>query len=75
MALVNVHPDYMAFGGSPRGVDEYPAAIYEEFLIYLKERYEDQYYHCLPRELARYYLESVKSAEDHEKEVQENESR
>ena len=56
MALMNVHPDYMAFDGARPGVDEYPARIYEEFLIYLKERYQDDFYHCLPKDLARYFL-------------------
>lgn len=61
MALVNVHPDYMAFEGVRPGVDEYPSDIYEDFLLYLKERYEGRYHHCLPGELARYYLDNVKS--------------
>lgn len=55
MALVNVHPDYMVFDGTHPGVDEYPAKIYEDFLHYLNERYSSQYYHRLPRELARFY--------------------
>jgi peptidoglycan/xylan/chitin deacetylase (PgdA/CDA1 family) len=55
MALLNVHPDYMAFGRTRPGIDEYPAHIYEDFLHYLKERYGSQCYHSLPRELARLY--------------------
>ena len=63
MALVNVHPDYMAFNGDCPGIEEYPARIYEDFLVYLRERYQDDFYHCLPRDLARYFLKSVNSAE------------
>ncbi|UCF30252.1 MAG: hypothetical protein JSV26_09300 [bacterium] len=46
MALINVHPDYLYFGDGIRGVDEYPVALYEEFLDYAKERFEGQYYHA-----------------------------
>jgi peptidoglycan/xylan/chitin deacetylase (PgdA/CDA1 family) len=60
MALVNVHPDYMAFGGSRPGVDEYPSQLYEDFLHYIRDKYEKQFYHCLPRELA--YFCSKKDA-------------
>jgi peptidoglycan/xylan/chitin deacetylase (PgdA/CDA1 family) len=62
MALVNVHPDYMAFDGNRPGVDEYRAGIYEEFLRYLMKRYEGRYYHCLPRDLARHFLEDRSAA-------------
>lgn len=67
MALVNVHPDYMVFDGTRPGISEYSAHIYEDFLLYLKERYKDDFYHCLPRDLARYFLEDVNSAEKHER--------
>jgi peptidoglycan/xylan/chitin deacetylase (PgdA/CDA1 family) len=66
MALVNVHPDYMAFGQTIPGIDEYPAHIYEGFLHYLNERYGNQYYHCLPRDLARFFLEDRGSAKNRE---------
>ncbi|MGD8353300.1 MAG: hypothetical protein PVJ01_03965 [Pseudomonadota bacterium] len=64
MALVNVHPDYMAFGKNRPGVDEYPARIYESLLQYISERYEGQYHHCLPKDLARYFLKSVNLAKN-----------
>jgi peptidoglycan/xylan/chitin deacetylase (PgdA/CDA1 family) len=56
MALVNVHPDYMVFNQSRPGIEEYPAKLYEDLLIYLNERYKNQFYHALPKELARYCL-------------------
>jgi len=57
IALVNVHPDYTVFDDSRPGVDEYHSRLYEEFLRYINEEYKNQYYHCLPKELARYYAD------------------
>ena len=56
MALLNTHPDYMVFDSSMPGIDEYPCDLYEEFLGYVRETYNGQYYHALPRELARYFI-------------------
>lgn len=53
MALVNVHPDYMAFGGRP-GIEEYPSAYYREFLEHVRSAYGDRFWHGLPREVARW---------------------
>ena len=53
MALLNTHPDYMKFGGGKCGLEEYPVEYYIEFLEYVKEKYEGQYWHVLPRDLAR----------------------
>lgn len=52
MVLVNVHPDYVNFDGS-RLDHEFPAALYEELLQYLREKYAGQYWHGLPREVAK----------------------
>lgn len=54
MALINTHPDYMCFAGNP-GRDEYPVAFYEKFLKYAREKYDGNFWHALPREVARYY--------------------
>ncbi len=51
MALVNVHPDYMNFGGSKKPW-EYPASYYESFLQYVAGRYAGKFWHALPREVA-----------------------
>ena len=51
MALINVHPDYINFGDGKYDVDEYPAAFYEDFLDYVKERFDGQYYHSTAGEL------------------------
>ncbi|MEJ5358040.1 MAG: hypothetical protein WHT06_05145 [Desulfobacterales bacterium] len=54
MALVNTHPDYMRFINAPSGIEEYPAAYYRRFLEYATEKYEGQYWHALPRDVARF---------------------
>jgi glycosyltransferase involved in cell wall biosynthesis len=54
MVLLNTHPDYMCFEGRVNR-DEYPVARYEEFLCYVRDKYEGSYWAALPREVARYY--------------------
>jgi glycosyltransferase involved in cell wall biosynthesis len=58
MALINTHPDYMCFNGQP-ALDEFPVSRYEEFLRYVREKYEGSYWSALPREVARYYRDRV----------------
>ncbi|HTG29266.1 MAG TPA: glycosyltransferase [Methylomirabilota bacterium] len=58
MALLNTHPDYMCFEGTAKK-DEFPAAFYEEFLIYAKEKYADAYWSTTPCEVARFYCSSM----------------
>ncbi len=36
---------------------------YEEFLEYVKDKYEGQYWDVLPREMARYWVENVRDCE------------
>lgn len=57
MALVNTHPDYMNFGQGKIGLEEYPSYYYQELLEYIKRKFEGQYWHVLPREMARYWVE------------------
>jgi len=54
MALLNSHPDYMAFGGE-RSQDEFPVRFYEEFLEYANEKYRGLFWAALPREVAKYF--------------------
>ncbi len=54
LALLNVHPDYLAFDRQAHAVSEFPPAMYEGFLAYVKEKYAGAYWQPLPRELARY---------------------
>jgi glycosyltransferase involved in cell wall biosynthesis len=58
MALLNVHPDYVGFTAGKTSASEYPLAWYEEFLNYVNEKYPDQYWNVLPRDLARWYREN-----------------
>jgi glycosyltransferase involved in cell wall biosynthesis/peptidoglycan/xylan/chitin deacetylase (PgdA/CDA1 family) len=58
MVLLNTHPDYMCFGGKPQR-DEYPVSFYDDFLRYVREKYEGLYWAALPREVARYYRRAL----------------
>jgi len=51
MALVNVHPDYIAFDGKPASAKQYPVAYYEQFLAYVQKRYAGEYWAALPCEV------------------------
>jgi glycosyltransferase involved in cell wall biosynthesis/peptidoglycan/xylan/chitin deacetylase (PgdA/CDA1 family) len=58
MVLLNTHPDYMCFEGQQQR-DEYPVAHYEEFLRYMREKYEGSFWAALPREVASYYKRAI----------------
>src|ERR1051325_2251803 len=53
MALVNVHPDYMAFGKKPNRY-EFSVDLYRNFLQHLKENYAGQYWQVLQKEVPVY---------------------
>ena len=55
MALINAHPDYMCFDSSPLGPEEYPISLYSGFLRYVRDTYPEQYFHVLPKELAKFW--------------------
>jgi glycosyltransferase involved in cell wall biosynthesis/peptidoglycan/xylan/chitin deacetylase (PgdA/CDA1 family) len=58
MALINTHPDYMGFGGQ-LARDEFPVSYYEEFLRYVREKYDGSYWPALPREVAQHYSDQI----------------
>jgi hypothetical protein len=58
MALFIVHPDYMNFNGTKLNHEEYPARYYAEFLEYIKSKYEDQYWHVLPKDIAKFWAKN-----------------
>lgn len=58
MALLNVHPDYMYFSKANSNKMEYPASYYNEFLLYVKTKYNNQYWNVLPRELAYFFKDN-----------------
>jgi hypothetical protein len=71
MALINTHPDYMNLSERPCSIEEYPAARYREFLSYVRHRYADEYWHVLPRDIARFWKNQPKTkitggSRDHE---------
>lgn len=59
MALINTHPDYMHFGVSRKKIDEYPVKYYAEFLQYIKEKYKNQYWHVLPKDMAEFWSQAL----------------
>lgn len=61
MALINVHPDYMSFTRKDGGLEKYPSLYYQQFLEYLKDRYDGEYWHVLPREMAKVFSQRKKS--------------
>lgn len=54
MALVNVHPDYLAFSDEDGASRTYPVSIYEEFLRYARRQYGEVMWMALPREVAAF---------------------
>ena len=63
MALLITHPDYMCFGKARPKINEYPAEKYEEFLNYIKNKYDGQYWQALPREVASFWKETMVSVD------------
>lgn len=51
MALLNVHPDYLAFDGEKDLRWRFPVAHYEALLKYVRDRYFGDYYHTTPAQL------------------------
>jgi hypothetical protein len=58
MALMLIHPNYIHLGERGQGGEEYPLKFYSDFLQYVRNTYEGQYYHVLPRDLARFWKEN-----------------
>ena len=59
MALLNTHPDYMSFSKDKMGAEEYPVDYYIELLKYIQNRYDGDYYHVLPKEIAQFWEENM----------------
>lgn len=57
MALLDTHPDYMAFRDIPDTSAEYPVERYREFLRYVRDNYSDTCWHALPRQVTSHVLE------------------
>ncbi len=61
MALLNTHPDYMNFNDNCKGLEEYPASFYKDFLNYVGTKYKDGYWHALPRDVNRFWRKNMVS--------------
>ena len=48
MVLLDTHPDYMSFDGSPQTATEYPVALYREFLTYRQNQVCRRILACSP---------------------------
>jgi hypothetical protein len=59
MALLNVHPDYIDFGHGNNYFEEYSAEFYIEFLRYVTEKYCNEFWNPLPKEIAKYWIDNV----------------
>jgi len=53
MVLVNVHPDYVNFNNK-NTAEEFPVDLYIDLLKYLKEKYSRDYWHSLPKDVAKF---------------------
>jgi len=58
MALVNVHPDYLAFGERV-GRLEFRAKLYQEFLDYVTIEFGATAWRALPRDVAHFVKDSI----------------
>jgi hypothetical protein len=67
MALLNVHPDYVAFDGAPSR-SEFPAAFYRDLLAYVSSRYGSSVWHVLPKQVAQFvtraFMPNTRAAEN-----------
>ncbi len=59
MALFNTHPDYMSFGGSAIGRDEFSIELYRKALQHIRSEYAGAYWHALPREVASFSAPAI----------------
>ncbi len=59
MALVNIHPDYIAFDNNPSLSWQYSASLVDSFLQQAAERHAGAFWNPLPRELAEWYRQEV----------------
>jgi hypothetical protein len=65
MALLNTHPDYMSFNGRKPGLEEYPVEHYAQLLDYVNSKYADQYWHALPKQMARFWSDRARHQVHH----------
>ncbi len=59
MAMIDVHPDYLDFKGPGEPGQSYPIQRYIEFLDYVRQKYEGQYWAALPKQVAQLAKEQL----------------
>ena len=59
MVLLITHPDYMDLENNNPKSKEYSARYYEELLSYIKQKYDGQYWHVMPKEIAKFWAKDV----------------
>lgn len=64
LALLNSHPDYMHFESKARRSEEYPAALYREFLEYSKSMHKERYWHALPSQVWKFWKIDVQHQQE-----------
>lgn len=62
MALVNVHPDYLALNNRKRST-EFPIRLYRELLDYVRGQYGNEAWCALPQDVARYVKQAQGASE------------
>ena len=63
MVKVTTHPDYINFGDTAIGREEFPIRFYRELMQYIRTKYAGQYWNPLPRELAKYVRQQALGAD------------
>jgi glycosyltransferase involved in cell wall biosynthesis len=58
MALLNTHPDYMAFNGAAPKAVEYPLDFYRHLLRHIQSCYDGAYWNALPKDVAAYVADT-----------------
>ncbi len=64
MALLITHPDYMSFSGKNPPPKEYPSKYYEEFISYIKTKYDGEVWNVLPKEMAHFWSSTYGDKKD-----------
>ena len=59
MVLLIVHPDYINFENRKCRAREFPADHYRELLKHIRDNHAGQYWHALPKDLARWYADAT----------------
>jgi hypothetical protein len=62
MAMVNVHPDYLAFAGDSPKNTSFPASYYRDLLRHVRDDYSGAYWPALPREVANFASQNLSAA-------------